>query len=494
MTIPENNIAHNAALCENVFMLTVCIENRLPLFLVGKPGSSKSLAKTIVINSMIGRQSCSALLKEFKRVQLLSYQCSQYSSTDSIVEILLEAKRIQDSVGDSSRFVSVVILDEVGLAEDSPGLPLKVLHPYLEDGTARFQSDEQEVKREERIAFVGISNWALDAAKMNRGIMVTRCSPNHEELLKSAEGISGMVNDPSLRANLRSKFEHLAEMYSRICSKQEQLSGMCRDGIKEFFGLRDFYTLIKMLCWKCIENHAAPTKEDLRHAILRNFSGYEKINPLEELPHAKLLIEESLEENESLSLVKASLKTVQGPTHLRENRYLLFLTENQSALRILQMKLLIDELPLVIYGSSFPKDHDYTQVCMNINKIKIAMERGDPVVLLNLENIYESLYDVLNQYYTEITGVRYVDIGLRSHRIKCRVHENFRLIIIAEKETVNKKFATALINRLEKHFILSRTILSTRETELLREFLDWISEFTVLSSLFSHGDQCRRSG
>lgn len=32
-------------------------------------------------------------------------------------------------------YVSVVVLDEVGLAEDSPSLPLKTLHPLLEDGT-----------------------------------------------------------------------------------------------------------------------------------------------------------------------------------------------------------------------------------------------------------------------------------------------------------------------------------------------------------------------
>ena len=29
----------------------------------------------------------------------------------------------------------MVVLDEVGLAEDSPNLPLKALHPLLEDGT-----------------------------------------------------------------------------------------------------------------------------------------------------------------------------------------------------------------------------------------------------------------------------------------------------------------------------------------------------------------------
>ena len=36
---------------------------------------------------------------------------------------------------DKTKNVSVVVLDEVGLAEDSPNLPLKALHPLLEDGT-----------------------------------------------------------------------------------------------------------------------------------------------------------------------------------------------------------------------------------------------------------------------------------------------------------------------------------------------------------------------
>ena len=39
---------------------------------------------------------------------------------------------------------------------------------------------------EERVAFIGISNWALDPAKMNRGIMVTRGSPSLKELKLSA--------------------------------------------------------------------------------------------------------------------------------------------------------------------------------------------------------------------------------------------------------------------------------------------------------------------
>ena len=63
------NIARNTALCENVFMMVVCIELRIPLFVVGKPGSSKSLAKTVVADNMQGDAARSKLFRNFKQVR-----------------------------------------------------------------------------------------------------------------------------------------------------------------------------------------------------------------------------------------------------------------------------------------------------------------------------------------------------------------------------------------------------------------------------------------
>ncbi len=52
----------------------------------------------------------------------------------------------------------------------------------------------------------------------------------------------------------------------------------------------------------------------------------------------------------------------------------------------------------VIFGSSFDDDQEYRQICLNINRIKIAMELGHTVILCNLNYLYlESLYDALNQ-------------------------------------------------------------------------------------------------
>ena len=44
------------------------------------------------------------------------------------------------------------------------------------------------------------------------------------------------------------------------------------------------------------------------------------------------------------------------------------------------------------------------QRCKIINEVKNSIERGDDILLIDMEMIYESLYDVLNQYYKEWQG------------------------------------------------------------------------------------------
>ncbi len=154
------------------------------------------------------------------------------------------------------------------------------------------------------------------------------------------------------------------------------------------------------------------------------------------------------------------------------------MTKNNAALRILQEQDLIDSSKmLIIFGSSFPLDQEYTQICTNINRIKIAMEIGQTVILCNLSNLYESLYDALNQNYSTYGGKRYVDLGLGTHRVKCRVHEDFRLIVVAEDKEVYEKFPIPLINRLEKHFLGMETMTTPAQEAILGELKDWTRQF-----------------
>jgi len=52
------------------------------------------------------------------------------------------------------------------------------------------------------------------------------------------------------------------------------------------------------------------------------------------------------------------------------------------------------------------------------------MTVGRTVVLLNLEELYESLYDTLNQYFS--CDKKMVDIGLGSQRKQAVVNDTFR--------------------------------------------------------------------
>lgn len=81
------------------------------------------------------------------------------------------------------------------------------------------------------MAFIGISNWALDPAKMNRGVMVTRGDPDTNELVVSAHGICHKEENDEVRRRLSHYFESLASAYNHICENQK----------RQFFGLRDFY-------------------------------------------------------------------------------------------------------------------------------------------------------------------------------------------------------------------------------------------------------------
>ena len=64
------------------------------------------------------------------------------------------------------------------------------------------------------------------------------------------------------------------------------------------------------------------------------------------------------------------------------------------------------------------------------------------------------------QNYTLLSGTRYVDLGLGTHRVKCRIHPNFRLVLVAEDHEVYEKFPIPLINRLEKHYLGMETMIA----------------------------------
>ncbi|XP_043986389.1 E3 ubiquitin-protein ligase rnf213-alpha-like [Gambusia affinis] len=456
-------IARNEALKENFFMMVLCVELRIPLFIVGKPGSSKSLSKTLVADAMQGPTSHSELFKRLKQIHLVSFQCSPHSTPDGIIHTFKQCARFQESKN-LDEYISVVVLDEIGLAEDSPKMPLKTLHPLLEEGCV-----DEKPQPHQRVGFIGISNWALDPAKMNRGIFVSRGDLSETELIKSAEGIC--ASEITIFEKIKHLFQPFARAYITICKES-----------KGFFGLRDFYSLIKMIFSITKTSNECPTVDQITGAVLRNFSGKDDVKVID------IFFRELQDDfsNTSTSTIDMIKESIFPACQMEENRYLLILTKNYAALQILQQIFLSRRVhPEIIFGSSFPKDQEYMQICRNINRVKVCMETGQTVVLLNLQNLYESLYDALNQYYVTLGGQKYVDLGLGTHRVKCRVHPKFRLIVIEEKEVVYEQFPIPLINRLEKHCLDINTVLKMEQRDIAEQIQTWVNRFVSIELDFS---------
>lgn len=72
----------------------------------------------------------------------------------------------------------------------------------------------------------------------------------------------------------------------------------------------------------------------------------------------------------------------------------MLISTNNAALEILmKVEFSLDDVE-IIFGSDFPLDNTEIQICHNIQKIKNCMENGKRVILLYLEHLYESLYDL----------------------------------------------------------------------------------------------------
>ena len=269
------DIAVNYPFRENIFALFIAIFSRTPLFICGKPGSSKTISVNIIKETFAKKmQPCTLAKKKLeyfnglKKIRSFYYQGSQQSTDVGIERVF---KGAQGNKNDEQ--VPLVFFDEIGLAELSPQNPLKVLHKYLDYSTDDKAQDQrmlsllQEIPRDKNktqsnqenkenqsnprikreIAFVGISNWTIDVSKMNRNIYLSRPSPSQDDLFDTAKAILNyQIKSFDKESLFVDRFlpplaRTVSESYFHFWKSQDKYSH------KNFHSLRDFYWLLKYL-------------------------------------------------------------------------------------------------------------------------------------------------------------------------------------------------------------------------------------------------------
>ena len=175
-----------------------------------------------------------------------------------------------------------------------------------------------------QVAFIGISNWALDPAKMNRGILLSRGVPEMEDLKKSAEGICARDKD-TLRLMKRT-IDLLAKGYYAVYTQQK----------REYFGLRDFYSLVKMVYAQVQDRQLEPNQMDITYAVQRNFGGY-----FGDFKPANVFLSAIYPAIDERHFLPPKALITQAIKQEGETRYILLLTKNNAALSIIQEQVSI---------------------------------------------------------------------------------------------------------------------------------------------------------
>ncbi|CUE70699.1 Hypothetical protein, putative, partial [Bodo saltans] len=181
----DEGMAVNNALKENVLSLFCSIMHpigNLSQIIAGRPGSTKSasLDALVVSSDRACTDQRSRFFKNWKPIKKFVVQCTRETTAQAILRVAKSAathQRMRDSI---EPVQCVLVLEEVGIAVNSKHNPLMVLHSLIDTGVVL---DDGTVVR---IPIIGISNYSLDAAKMNRMRITFRGNPRLDDLKHTA--------------------------------------------------------------------------------------------------------------------------------------------------------------------------------------------------------------------------------------------------------------------------------------------------------------------
>ena len=492
INVPDN-IAKIRALRENVHAALMCSMTRTPIFILGKPGCSKSLTVSLLVSALTDPYSDE--LKHLASFSVQPYQGSRQSTSSSLLQVFDRALKQQEKLRKlkrRTRPLALVLLDEVGLAEQSPHNPLKVLHSRLEPR-----------KPEQAVSVIAISNWELDRSKMSRALTLA-CPPASEsDLQEIALAIirSYLAHETLIRRQLEANLEHISRAFMGILQSQQPCDfhglrdwyGMCSYAARLLLAADDAMELVskeasqgalmkavsdalsieaRQLVKLCRDRELkfVPADWALQMAVYNNFSGnsrhsdngHQIVDTLSTMKRSVHADEAQAQFLPSLSQVlPESTTTVNRLDSLLgdvDGRHIMVITDSPVPMIAWiehRARTVANWNPESLVGSPLEQDRTstdmYAQSMIQAAIVSIAQERR-LLILQNLSIIYAALYDVFNSNYCRAggDGQRYCRIAREGFcNPRCAVAEQFKAVLVVTRERA-AEYEPALLNRFAK--------------------------------------------
>uniref|UniRef100_A0A7R9YEM9 AAA+ ATPase domain-containing protein n=1 Tax=Pinguiococcus pyrenoidosus TaxID=172671 RepID=A0A7R9YEM9_9STRA len=469
-----DGIAKNEALREQLFLTLVCTVTKTPLFLLGPPGSGKTLSFNIIVQNLRGSDSPDVFFRKesFPFLQPHYYQCSTKSTSTQVKAVFERARARQERVDQKQvqNYRHVVFLDEAGLPE-AKRESLKVLHYYLDHPST---------------SFVASSNARPDAAKANRAILCERSNLTLKELKEI-----GRAAGPRITGDQGVS----AELLDSLCSIY--LGLLKQDWFKKFFGHRDFTYFLRHLS-RWIKDYGVQMRNErfverpkpLLHAVQRNFSGklpeedeFGQVVDYNEKVQRTFLMDSEILHGESVSdfiaknrlspveLVQSAFSDKPRPGESQSLRDVLprpkLIIDNSlddSVMELMFKFRLLDRSNTMIFQiSNFPEMEELEKMQI-VAGVKHAAAKGRTVVLSQTESIHESFYDLFNQHFRESRNkdgekLYFASVAVGDVSESTSVDPDFMCIVLVRNQDVSRQPAPFL-NRFEKYTLCHEDFLS----------------------------------
>ncbi|CAC5371885.1 RNF213 [Mytilus coruscus] len=154
-------------------------------------------------------------------------------------------------------------------------------------------------------------------------------------------------------------------------------------------------------------------------------------------------------------------------------RHLMVITNGDAVISILENQLNELGMPFdIIFGSRFEEDLTDAYNYRILSRIILCMEQGMVLILKDLESIYGSLYDMLNQNYTVIEKKKHCRVALGHYsNPMCQVHDNFKCVVLVEESKLDKS-DPPFLNRFEKQQVTFSDFLGKESLKKAVDDLD----------------------
>eukprot|EP00796_Vickermania_ingenoplastis_P001552 gene1552-937_t len=461
----DRGIVNTRGLMENVFAVLTHLEAKVPLIIKGPPGSSKTLAVTVLERHSHFKDGLFAHVKQYISEH---YQCSKHTTGNEIEN------------GIKKHFF---FMDEAGIPEEEKE-SLKVLHYHLEHNT------------ESKIGFVALTNQVLDAAKSNRCTVVTRMQYDECQLTELALGYYGDIKyDHRRKQALTQIRDHnnnhlpLEGVVRKLCARFEFLMGEATNSKSaslvhgaEFLGPRSFMHMWKLLphLAKGMDTEELLTNAMLISSVRQNFGGpmRQEVATLvgaltKDFPDFSLLSKSPFNRFEVLRESFLS-RTMDGPP---QSRYHLIVSPStdEAVMHDILKRFQLEQ----IEGPKKCSPNGFIHIRLNpiyeevesektrtMARLRCSAEKGMVVALTNAQALHEGLYAPLNQnfqvienYLTKNEPNKFLtQIAEGPNTMECKfLPSTWFIIFVSEQEF--QAAPAPFLDRLEKHRISMRDML-----------------------------------